>query len=441
MTAFTEYLVSIAGSETELYEKAAESYCSYPLLKLMLEGKTTEFTRDVVVVFCIELGLDVAKTNKALSLAGQTGLDETNDRDKIIVGVINSKKALRDKPALISEKLDKANLEPLRVGGNTVNMADVFSGYNGTTQIDKLFKGYVGEKLSEFLARHYRYAKANRIEDTNSYMELAAKAKLTPETTRNIIAGRIKKPSRDSIVQMCLALELNVEDTNYALGKVDYRPLDHNISRDALIINSLEGNKSVYDLQVSLLQNREIGLELFYPKLPEAFVQNIEATSKNHDNAYASLLNEYFASFTTSQKEKGEQYTLNMLSIDSGIDAQMLRIYFTGKHKQHGSEQDFTPDRNKTICLCIAMHTSVEALNALLDSCSLGALKPTSQRDMLIKHYIEKRELGAKLLDGSIDSTEYNQLKELGITREDSEISVYTIDEGLAERGMETLIK
>ena len=66
-----------------------------------------------------------------------------------------------------------------------------------------------------------------------------------------------RNPSRDSLISICIAMELDVEQTQELLKVAQFAPLYPKSKRDCIIINGIANRKSVTQINESLYDNAE----------------------------------------------------------------------------------------------------------------------------------------------------------------------------------------
>ena len=64
-------------------------------------------------------------------------------------------------------------------------------------------------------------------------------------------------PSRDSLVSVCIAMTLDIEETQELLRVAQFAPLYPKNIRDSIIINGIATKKSVAEINESLYDNGE----------------------------------------------------------------------------------------------------------------------------------------------------------------------------------------
>lgn len=112
-----------------------------------------------------------------------------------------------------------------------------------------LFNVNFVEKINQYI-EECKISKSNLIKSTNIHVQYAYE----------ILSGK-KKASRDKILQFCLALKLDVTQTNHLLYSADCSSLYARSKRDACIIIALENNYSVLECNENLYSIGEEPLE------------------------------------------------------------------------------------------------------------------------------------------------------------------------------------
>lgn len=86
--------------------------------------------------------------------------------------------------------------------------------------------------------------------------EVAKSTLLYERYVYEIFSGK-KIPSRDKLLQICLALKLNINDTNRLLNSAEKNSLNPRNIRDSIIIFSILKNKSVMECNEIFLEEHQ----------------------------------------------------------------------------------------------------------------------------------------------------------------------------------------
>ncbi len=85
------------------------------------------------------------------------------------------------------------------------------------------------------------------------------KSELSEVMGYQIFSG-VRKPSRDSLICLCVALELNTDETQALLKAAQFAQLYPKNKRDCIIINGLVNKKTVAQINELLFDNNETTL-------------------------------------------------------------------------------------------------------------------------------------------------------------------------------------
>ena len=100
---------------------------------------------------------------------------------------------------------------------------------NNEVDIKEYFNTYIGEHNLEL-------------------KEVVKKSDIPRDYAYGILNGNRKNPSRDRIIALCLACNMNLTDTNRALKIAKHSPLYSKVNRDAAIIIMI--NREEYSVQI-----------------------------------------------------------------------------------------------------------------------------------------------------------------------------------------------
>ena len=82
------------------------------------------------------------------------------------------------------------------------------------------------------------------------------KSELSEVMGYQIFSGT-RNPSRDSLISVCVAMVLGIEETQELLKVAQFAPLYPKNKRDSIIINGIANRKSVAEINESLYDNGE----------------------------------------------------------------------------------------------------------------------------------------------------------------------------------------
>lgn len=82
------------------------------------------------------------------------------------------------------------------------------------------------------------------------------KSELSEVMGYQIFSGT-RNPSRDSLISVCVAMELDIEQVQELLKVAQFAPLYPKSKRDSVIINGIANKKSVAEINESLYDNGE----------------------------------------------------------------------------------------------------------------------------------------------------------------------------------------
>lgn len=82
------------------------------------------------------------------------------------------------------------------------------------------------------------------------------KSELSEVMGYQIFSG-LRKPSRDSLLSICIAMKLNIEETQEILKIAQFALLYPKVKRDCVIINGIVGGESVAQINEKLFDNKE----------------------------------------------------------------------------------------------------------------------------------------------------------------------------------------
>ena len=85
------------------------------------------------------------------------------------------------------------------------------------------------------------------------------KSELSEVMGYQIFSG-VRKPSRDSLICICVALELNSEEIQTLLKTAQFAQLYPKNKRDSIIINGIANNRTVAQINEMLYDNDEVTL-------------------------------------------------------------------------------------------------------------------------------------------------------------------------------------
>ena len=74
------------------------------------------------------------------------------------------------------------------------------------------------------------------------------------------IFSGVRNPSRDSLISICIAMELSINETQEILKVASFAELYPKSKRDSIIINGISNQKSVAQINEILYDNREATL-------------------------------------------------------------------------------------------------------------------------------------------------------------------------------------
>lgn len=123
-----------------------------------------------------------------------------------------------------------------------------------TKETDKYLESVSPETLNQFLTGDYM----NKYKDISDYLNqyIAAHSLVTSDVIRHsrldrsyanqILNGTRKNPGRDKLIPICLAMEMDLEETNRALKISKAGTLYSKDKRDAVIIMCI--NRKIFDV-------------------------------------------------------------------------------------------------------------------------------------------------------------------------------------------------
>lgn len=125
-----------------------------------------------------------------------------------------------------------------------------------TTDLDKMLTSMSADEYLKLKSNYEAKSYDNVSDYLNDYLcchqlvlaDVVRKSGISRDYAYAIMNGHKKKPSRDYVLALCLAMEMNLEDTNHALIIADVSILYSKKSRDALIIICI--NQKQYDISV-----------------------------------------------------------------------------------------------------------------------------------------------------------------------------------------------
>lgn len=82
------------------------------------------------------------------------------------------------------------------------------------------------------------------------------KSELSEVMGYQIFSG-LRKPSRDSLLSICIAMKLNIEETQEILKIAQFALLYPKVKRDCIIINGIAEGESVAQINEKLFDNKE----------------------------------------------------------------------------------------------------------------------------------------------------------------------------------------
>ncbi len=82
------------------------------------------------------------------------------------------------------------------------------------------------------------------------------KSELSEVMGYQIFSG-VRKPSRDSLISVCVAMELDIEQVQELLKVAQFAPLYPKSKRDCIIVNGIANQKAVAEINESLYDNGE----------------------------------------------------------------------------------------------------------------------------------------------------------------------------------------
>ena len=85
------------------------------------------------------------------------------------------------------------------------------------------------------------------------------KSELSEVMGYQIFSG-VRKPSRDSLISVCVAMELDVDETQALLKAAQFAELYPKTKRDSIIINGIVNRKTVAQINEILYDNEEATL-------------------------------------------------------------------------------------------------------------------------------------------------------------------------------------
>lgn len=125
-----------------------------------------------------------------------------------------------------------------------------------TYKLDRILDGVTAEQFEDYNSRINSDTDTNIEEYFNSYIgvnklelnDVVKKSDIPATYAYGILNGSRRNPSRDRVIALCIACEMDLVHTNRALKIAGCNPLYSKVSRDAAIIIMI--NKEEYNIRI-----------------------------------------------------------------------------------------------------------------------------------------------------------------------------------------------
>lgn len=119
---------------------------------------------------------------------------------------------------------------------------------------DKHIKNYLNRNREEFLIPLNEYLEQLLIEKNLSKQSVIEKSTLQREYAYHIFSGIRKNPSRPKLLALAIAMDLNLEETQYLLKYSKQSPLYPRNPWDSIVISAIEQKLNVSQTNALLHQ-------------------------------------------------------------------------------------------------------------------------------------------------------------------------------------------
>ena len=125
-----------------------------------------------------------------------------------------------------------------------------------TYELDKILNDVSPEQFEQYNKSIKEESNSNVSEYFNSYIamnnlelsDVIKKSDIPSNYAYGILNGNRKNPSRDRVIALCIACEMDLVYTNRALKVAGHNPLYSKVSRDAAIIIMI--NREEYNIRI-----------------------------------------------------------------------------------------------------------------------------------------------------------------------------------------------
>lgn len=150
----------------------------------------------------------------------------------------------------VKEQMENRNLMPV-AASTTKGYSSLMKLILDSTDVRKALKKIKNET---FKASFGQYISQIIISKGFTNKEVIEKAGFSKDYFYQVINGRKKQPSRDKVLQLCIGLELGVEEANTLLKKANHNELYARNERDVIIILCLNNSYSLNETDEILFE-------------------------------------------------------------------------------------------------------------------------------------------------------------------------------------------
>lgn len=244
---YTEYLHSyMERCDIDQEKLVNKSFVIHELLEMIIDGKSHDVGRDVVIVLGIELGMNQNIINHCLELCSHPVLNKEDGRDKIFLKFIR-----KAAPSIfeLDNTLEYYGYERIRRSGDTRQLNELIDKYPESQVFSSILKiQHFKEPFNVYLHRQLKLYNKNHPGAKLSQERHAEVADVSFATYKKITSGKTILPARDKVIQLGLPLGLSIDEHNAMMRKLGYALLDSekpNDPRDVVFIECIEGKLGV----------------------------------------------------------------------------------------------------------------------------------------------------------------------------------------------------